>query len=47
MNIQTIIVLAIVLVAVYFAIKHVKKTKGCDCSVGADCSSCHGSCHHE
>lgn len=33
----------ILLIVVVFAIKHVKKTKGCDC--GCDCGYDNGSCH--
>lgn len=42
MNLPTIIILLIIVVALYFAFKHTKKSKGCDC--GVDCSGCPGSC---
>ena len=36
------IIIAIVLVAVYFAIRHVKKNKGtCDCGCSCGCRECH------
>lgn len=43
MTVSTMVVLLILLVIIGFAIKHVKKTKGCDCG----CGSCphSGSCH--
>lgn len=49
MNIQTFLLLAVILVAIYFAIKHVRKSKGCDCGVGIDNSNCSGcsGCNHE
>ncbi|MFR7349664.1 FeoB-associated Cys-rich membrane protein [Peptoniphilus sp.] len=36
-----LIIIALVIVAVYFAIKHVKKNKGtCDCGCQKGCSGC-------
>lgn len=37
-----LIIMTLVLVAVYFAIKHVKKNKGtCDCGCQKGCPGCH------
>ncbi|WP_164845541.1 hypothetical protein [Anaerosphaera multitolerans] len=48
MNIQTALILILLLVVIYFAVRHVRKTKGCDCGCGIDDSHCGGcsGCHH-